>query len=100
YPYTQKTKGYAVFGQADYKISDRLTGTVGLRWSADDKSMDYKSQAEDGLIVILTSKQSNTFSAVSGRLGLRYELSDDANVYATYNRGYKSGGFFGGLATT
>ena len=100
YPYTQKTKGYAVFGQADYKLTDRLTGTVGLRWSADDKSMDYQSQAEDGLIVILTSKQSKTFSAASGRLGLRYELSDDANVYATYNRGYKSGGFFGGLATT
>ena len=100
YPYTQKTKGYAVFGQADYKLTDRLTGTVGLRWSADDKSMDYQSQAEDGLIVILTSKQSKTFSALSGRLGLRYELSDDANVYATYNRGYKSGGFFGGLATT
>ena len=100
YPYTQKTKGYAVFGQADYKLTDRLTGTVGLRWSADEKSMDYRSEAEDGLIVILTSKQSKTFSAVSGRLGLRYELSDDANVYATYNRGYKSGGFFGGLATT
>lgn len=100
YPYTQKTKGYAVFGQADYKLTDRLTGTVGLRWSADDKSMDYQSQAEDGLIVILTSRQSKTFSALSGRLGLRYELSDDANVYATYNRGYKSGGFFGGLATT
>lgn len=100
YPYTQKTKGYAVFGQADYKLTDRLTGTVGLRWSADDKHMNYQSQAEDGLIVILTSKQSKTFSAVSGRLGLRYELSDDANVYATYNRGYKSGGFFGGLATT
>lgn len=100
YPYTQKTKGYAIFGQADYKLTDRLTGTVGLRWSADDKHMNYQSQAEDGLIVILTSKQSKTFSAVSGRLGLRYELSDDANVYATYNRGYKSGGFFGGLATT
>lgn len=100
YLYTQKTKGYAVFGQADYKLTDRLTGTVGLRWSADDKSMDYRSQAEDGLVVILTSKQSKTFSAVSGRLGLRYELSDDANIYATYNRGYKSGGFFGGMATT
>ncbi|MBQ1559675.1 MULTISPECIES: TonB-dependent receptor [Caulobacter] len=100
YPYTQKTKGYAVFGQADYKLTDRLTGTVGLRWSADDKSIDYRSQADDGAIVILISKQSKTFSAVSGRLGLRYAVSDDTNVYATYNRGYKSGGFFGGMATT
>ncbi|MBO9710317.1 MAG: TonB-dependent receptor [Caulobacter sp.] len=100
WPYTQKTKGYAVFGQADYKITDKLTGTVGLRWSADDKQMDYKSQIEDGLVVLLTSNQSKTFSALSGRLGLRYEVTPDANVYATYNRGYKSGGFFGGLATT
>ena len=100
YPYTQKTKGYAVFGQADYKLTDRLTGTVGLRWSADDKSMDYRSQAEDGLIVILTSKQSKTFSAISGRLGLRYALDENTNLYATYNRGYKSGGFFGGMATS
>jgi len=100
YPYTQKTKGYAVFGQADYKLTERLTGTVGLRWSADDKSIDYKSQAEDGLVILLTSKQNKTFSALSGRLGLRYAVSDDTNVYATYNRGYKSGGFFGGLATT
>ncbi|WP_068875066.1 MULTISPECIES: TonB-dependent receptor [unclassified Phenylobacterium] len=100
YPYTQKTKGYAIFGQADYSLTDRLTATVGLRYSADEKSFDYQSQAEGGLIVLLTSKQKKTFSAWSGRLGLRYELGDDASVYATYNRGYKSGGFFGGLATT
>lgn len=100
WPYTQTTKGYAVFGQADYKITDKLTGTVGLRWSADKKHMNYQSQIEDGLIVLLTSDQKKTFSAFSGRLGLRYEVTDDTNVYATYNRGYKSGGFFGGLATT
>lgn len=100
WPYTQKTKGYAVFGQADYKITDKLTGTVGLRWSADKKHMNYQSQIEDGLIVLLTSDQKKTFSDWSGRLGLRYAVTDDTNVYATYNRGYKSGGFFGGLATT
>ncbi|MBU4436455.1 MAG: TonB-dependent receptor [Alphaproteobacteria bacterium] len=100
WPYTQKTKGYAVFGQADYKFTDKLTGTMGLRWSSDDKHMNYQSQIEDGLIVLLTSDQTKTFSALSGRLGLRYEVTPDASVYATYNRGYKSGGFFGGLATT
>ena len=100
YPYTQKTKGYAAFGQADYAITDRLTGTVGLRYSADRKSFDYRSIAEGGLFTLLTSNQKKTFAAWSGRLGLRYELTDDTNVYATYNRGYKAGGFFGGLATT
>lgn len=99
YPYTQDTRSYALFGQADYRFTDKLVGTVGLRYSADEKSFDYRSQAEGGLVVLLTSKQEKTFSAWSGRLGLRYEVSDDLNLYATYNRGFKSGGFFGGLAT-
>lgn len=99
HPYTQKTKGYAVFGQADYSVTDQLVATVGLRWSADDKDFDYRSTAE-GTILLLASKQSKTFSDWSGRLGLRYEINPDVSIYATYNRGYKSGGFFGGLATT
>jgi iron complex outermembrane receptor protein len=98
HPDTQDTRSYALFGQADYRLTDRLVATVGLRWSADEKDFDYRSTAE-GSIVLLESRQSKTFSDWSGRLGLRYDLSDDANVYATYNRGYKSGGFFGGLAT-
>jgi len=100
YPYTQDTRSYAVFGQADYNLTDRLVATVGLRYSADEKKMDYRSQAEGGLVVLLDFEDEKTFSAWSGRLGLRYELTDDVNVYATYNRGFKSGGFFGGLATT
>ncbi|MDG2520321.1 TonB-dependent receptor [Caulobacter segnis] len=100
YPYTQKTKSYALFGQADYSLTERLTVTAGLRYSADDKRFDYRSEIENGLATILTSKQDKTFSAWSGRLGARYALTDDVNVYATYNRGFKSGGFFGGLATT
>jgi iron complex outermembrane receptor protein len=99
HPYTQKTRGYAIFGQADYKATDRLTATVGLRWSSDKKDFDYKSLA-DGTVVLVASKQDKTFSDWSGRLGLRYELTPNASVYATFNRGYKSGGFFGGLATT
>ncbi|MBP7705485.1 MAG: TonB-dependent receptor [Caulobacter sp.] len=99
YPYTQDTKSYAVFGQMDINITDRLVGTWGLRYSEDQKSMDYQSFAEGGLVPILTYKGEETFKAWSGRLGLRYELTDDVNVYATYNRGFKSGGFFGGMAT-
>lgn len=100
YPYTQQTQSLAIFGQADIDITDRLIATVGLRWSEDDRDFDYRSEIEYGLIPILSSRQQAEFSAWSGRLGLRYELTPDSNVYATYSRGFKSGGFFGGLATT
>jgi len=98
YPYTQKTDSYAVFGQVDYDVSDRLTLSVGLRWSADDKRFDYVRNAENGQIVLFTYSGSKSFSDISGRLGVKYDVTDTTNVYATYNRGYKSGGFFGGSA--
>ena len=99
WPYTQKTDSYAVFGQIDYDVTDRLTLTGGLRWSADAKRMDYKSQVEGGAIVLLQSQAHKTFSDWSGRAGIAYELTPTARAYATFNRGYKSGGFFGGQAT-
>ncbi|MCL4716351.1 MAG: TonB-dependent receptor [Hyphomonadaceae bacterium] len=100
YPYTQQTESLAVFGQADYNLTERLIGTFGLRWSEDTRDFDYRSEIEFGLIPILNYRAEESFAAWSGRLGLRYELTPDSNVYATYSRGFKSGGFFGGLATT
>lgn len=99
YPYTQRTDSYAVFGQADYRLTDKLTLTVGARWSADEKELDYDATAEQN-IVLFHIDMSKTFSDVSGRLGLRYDVNDSTNVYFTYNRGYLSGGFFGGNATS
>lgn len=100
WPYVQKTDSYAFFGQVDHDLTDRLTITGGLRWSADEKSIDYTSQAEYGAVTILRLRDHHTFSDWSGRAGLSYKLSSDARAYATFNRGYKSGGFFGGQATS
>ena len=97
YPYTQKTDSYAVFGQADYEIAPRLFLTAGLRWSADEKSMDYSTVAEQA-ITLFTYEADKTFSDWSGKLGLKYDLTDTTNIFASYSRGYKSGGFFGGNA--
>lgn len=100
WPYVQKTDSIAVFGQADYDVTPQLTLTAGLRWSSDQKAIDYTSQAEGGAIVLLKVRDQRTFSDWSGRLGVTYAFSDTARIYGNYNRGYKSGGFFGGFATT
>jgi iron complex outermembrane receptor protein len=99
WPLRQTTRSYAIFGQLDYDVSDRLTLTAGLRYSADEKKFHYVSQAENGLFPIFTYDGSKTFSSVSGRIGVQYRLTDRANLYATYNRGTKSGGFFSGQTT-
>lgn len=97
YPYTQKTDSYAIFGQADYELAPGLILTAGLRWSADEKSMDYSTIAE-GVLPVFSYQADKTFSDWSGKIGLKYDLTDTTNIYASYSRGYKSGGFFGGNA--
>ncbi len=99
WPLRQTTNSYAVFGQVDYDLTDRLTLTGGLRYSADDKQFHYVSEAANGAVPIFTFDDSKTFSSLSGRAGLQYRLMDGLNLYATYNRGYKSGGFFSGQTT-
>lgn len=104
WPFTQETDSYAIFGQLDYEFTDRLTGTVGLRYSADDKTFHYNSTyasnvGDPTFNIFPTIDSSKTFDSISGRLGLQYAVNDDVNVYASYNRGYKSGGFFGGQTT-
>lgn len=100
WPYNQVTDSFAIFGQADYDVTDKLTATLGLRWSSDTKSMDYTSQVENGLITLLEYEDETTFSDWSGRLGLSYQYDANTNLYAMYNRGYKSGGYFGGNASS
>lgn len=96
WPFTQKSDTYAVFGQADYDLTSRLTLTGGLRYSADHKTFHYVSEAAYGAVPIFTYDGSKTFDSVTGKVGIQYRASANANLYASYNRGAKSGGFFSG----
>ncbi len=110
YPYTQRTRSFALFGQADYKLTDKLTATVGLRWSNDRISMDYHSLFDivggvapvkaysDQTLPLLDFNGTKTFKDLSWRAALNYKTGDTL-VYASYSKGYNSGGFAGGAST-
>lgn len=110
YPYVQTTKSYAVFGQADYEITDRLTATVGLRYSHDRIRLDYEALF-DGLgsvapvknyseviVPLIDFDEAKSFRDVSWRAALNYKI-DDTLIYASYSKGYNSGGYAGGAST-
>lgn len=75
-------QNFAVYAQTDSQLNDRLFLTVGLR--VDNFSIDYSD--------------SNNFASSSdetmlgGKAVLDYRL-DNANIYASVSRGYKTGGF-------
>ena len=98
------TDAFAVFGQATYSFTDRLRVTGGVRYNKDDKKGDLVYNLFGGLItpdIAIGAPPGTTWAdvldkdwdAVTGKLGVDYDFTDDVMGYATVSRGYKSGGF-------
>ncbi len=97
-PYKLKTESYAVFGQADIALTDRLGLSAGARYTKDKKDFSYNStiaginvyQFEQANVGALSKLDDGFWS---GKLEFDYRLSPTSLVYASYNRGTKAGGF-------
>lgn len=97
----QRTNSFSGFAQASTDILPRLNMTLGVRYTSDRRKAG--GQADNGLpwatppvaptVFSFPADESETFSAVTGRFALNYKVSQDVNVYAAYNRGFKSGVF-------
>ncbi|MBA2933747.1 TonB-dependent receptor [Sphingomonas sp. CGMCC 1.13654] len=79
------TRSYAGFADATYEVLDNLFVTGGLRYSKDDLKLAYPA----GPLAGLSGKAS--FHNFSPRGVIRYQLTPQSNVYASYTKGYKSG---------
>lgn len=89
------TESNAVYGQVSYDFRDRGTPlrlTAGLRWTRDRKEIDEYQQIPQ-FAVDLAGAMDEEWERMSGTAGLDWFLSDDVMVYASYDHGYKGGGF-------
>lgn len=117
------TDSIALFASATWAATDRLNLTAGLRWTEDSK--DFHSAvfdasgaaqqvcaAPDGSQAYsmgpctagspagavtdeLARSIDKTWSAVTPRAAIDFQLSDDAMIYASISKGFKSGAFDG-----
>ncbi|HEY2661043.1 MAG TPA: TonB-dependent receptor [Caulobacteraceae bacterium] len=97
---------YGVFGQADYKLTSQLKITGGLRYTEDKKSGDetvrYALFDPDALgdlaydLVDEHQAKAGTWHGVTGTAKVEWTPTDRDLLYASYSRGYKSGGFLFG----
>ena len=90
----------ALFGQGTYKLTDKLSTTLGVRWTQDRKSLQLIHRREaSGAYVVGAPGTQDTFrdewSEVTPKVGLELQATPDAMLYASYARGFKSGGFNG-----
>ena len=100
FPSTGNNDNASVYGDTTYKVSDRFKLYGGLRGIFDHHALDTTNALVFGDTVIdvcspadPAGHERSTNSALTGRFGGQYEVSDTSNVYATLSRGYKSGGF-------
>ena len=112
----QRTRSFAVFAQDEYKFDDHWKLIVGARYWRDSKLAWYTAkEAISGLsvnwgpsginffdptdaadaagITVTPSAAKPTYDGVTARAELDYKPEPDTLIYASYNRGSKSGGF-------
>jgi iron complex outermembrane receptor protein len=96
----------AVFGQAEWTVTDRLRLLPGLRFNYDQKDVDFSQQVYGGLQTtdpVLVALQRSVLAPqaykadvddtnVSGQMTVAYGIASSVNAYATYATGFKSVG--------
>lgn len=80
------TTSYAGFGEGTYELTDQLFLTLGARYTWEKREFRQVVNGND-----LFGKTDNSFDKITYRAALRYNFAEDANIYASYGTGYKSG---------
>ncbi|MDG1905505.1 MAG: TonB-dependent receptor [Arenicella sp.] len=100
--FTRTKKETSFFGEFSYDITDKLTGTVGLRRYdielALGGSSNFGNRGVDrdsgrNVDAILGDASPAEFSDTIGKLNLQYQVNDNVMVYGTMSEGFRAGGF-------
>ena len=112
-----ESTNWSVFGQVEYDLSDMFTLIAGLRWSQDDKDLDFDQTsfnmedqgiASGTVIFDLADQAVGQFANVpvidygdyAARLQLNMRPNDETLWFASWNRGIKGGNWTAAAAVT
>lgn len=94
-----RTENLAAFGQAEWHLTERLSALFGARLQRETVSYSgYRLStppfAGDRLLLAASQGRGEVADTdLSGKLGLQYQFSRQAQTYLTWSRGYKGRGF-------
>ena len=90
----QDTDSFAAFGQLTWHFSDRLRASLGLRYTRDEKDLDFARITTGQLpFPSYTVNDSRTDSDTTPSINVQYDLGEHSMLYASFSQGFKSGGF-------
>ncbi len=100
------TTSYAAFADVGWDFTDKLSATVGGRYTHDKKEGTVYRQYFTGLysplfgndaavpgLVRTDYTNDKSFDKFTPRLSVSYKFTDTLTTYASYSEGFKSGGF-------
>jgi iron complex outermembrane receptor protein len=88
-----RTRALAGFGELRWRATDRLKLTFGARYSNERREARYRYEINFGSPIVANPDEKDNFGSFTPRFVADYALGDDATVYASATRGFKSGGF-------
>ncbi len=108
--YKLSRPSFAIYGEGEYDLSERLTLTLGLRYTRDTlryyDGKTYVMNSDRSAIVATTVpysfpfdpslpaiSQSEKTGRLTGRAILRAEITDSVSTYLSYSRGYRAGAY-------
>ena len=92
-------EAWAVFGDATFHATDRLSINVGARYSKETQDVSgFKNNLSLATGAIsstpytrATSAKRSSYSKFTPRASIRYEIAPSTNIYASYSRGFRGG---------
>lgn len=100
--FEQVTESSSVYTNIGYRFSNNISANGSIRYTSENKTIDYSSMGGAtgvGIFPLLSNIrfEQDLASNVSGHFGINWKFQDNALLYAKYARGFKSGGFSGGV---
>jgi iron complex outermembrane receptor protein len=94
---TTLKKGFAIYGQATYALSDKLNMSFGLRNDYENQTQsilgEYQRDPSPELYTTTSDTLGRTnFNAISPKLSLDYQVNNNSLWYGSYSKGFRAGG--------
>lgn len=86
-----ETTSWALFGEGTWAIGDRLSLTGGLRYTQEDKNVEFFTEPQNSPPRTLLEQED--WESWSPRVNLSYRANDETLLYLGVSKGFKSGGF-------
>ena len=86
--FTNTYNTFALFGFIDYKLTDKLTLSAGLRYDNDAIEQELRNISGD---VIGTPSKND--SEIQPKFSIAYKANENILMFTNYGRGYRVGGF-------